>query len=56
MGVTKSTLWRWEKQGYLMPVRFGRKVMYRKCDLEKINEKKKTYAKIQDAQKAVHDQ
>ena len=29
-GVDPSTLWRWEKRGYLRPVRIGVKVFYRK--------------------------
>jgi len=29
-----STLWRWEKAGYLKPVRIGQKVFYRKSHIE----------------------
>lgn len=29
-----STLWRWEKAGYLTPVRIGVKVFYRKSHIE----------------------
>ena len=28
LGVDRSTLWRWEKDGYLRPIRIGRKVRY----------------------------
>ncbi len=28
LDVDRSTLWRWEKEGYLKPVRIGRKVRY----------------------------
>lgn len=44
--VDKSSLWRFEKSGYLVPVRIGAKRMYRISDLEailkgeKINPKK----------------
>jgi len=33
LGVTKTTLWRWEKENYLLPVRFGSKVRYRESDI-----------------------
>ena len=33
---TPTTLYRWEKSGYLVPVRIGKKRMYRIEDLEKI--------------------
>ena len=32
--VDLSTLYRWEKSGYLMPVRIGRRVMYRVADIQ----------------------
>lgn len=28
LGVNRSTLWAWEKNGYLKPIRVGRKVRY----------------------------
>ena len=28
LDVDRSTLWRWEKEGYLRPIRIGRKVRY----------------------------
>lgn len=36
LGVDASTLWRWEKAGYLAPVRIGVKVMYRKGELDRL--------------------
>ena len=33
--VTLSTLWRWEKQNVLTPIRIGSKVRYRLSDVEK---------------------
>lgn len=36
LGVDRSTLWRWEKQGYLKPVRIGRKVRYKQVDVKKL--------------------
>ncbi len=35
-----STLWRWEKAGYLTPVRIGVKVFYRQSDIDGIIESK----------------
>ena len=35
-GVDPSTLWRWEKRGYLTPVRIGVKVFYRKGELARL--------------------
>ena len=34
--VSIMTLWRWEQEGKLIPVRIGRKVMYRPSDVENI--------------------
>lgn len=31
-----STLWRWEKAGYLTPVKIGVKVFYRRSDIDQI--------------------
>lgn len=38
LGVTSSTLWRWEKEHYLVPVRFGKKVRYKESDIRTIAE------------------
>lgn len=35
-GPDPSTLWRWEKAGYLSPVRIGGKVFYRRSDIDGI--------------------
>lgn len=35
-GVTHTTLWKWEKKGYLTPVRVGKKVYYKRADLERL--------------------
>lgn len=34
LGVTLSTLWRWEKANYLKPVRVGGKVLYRESGVQ----------------------
>ena len=34
--VSMSTLWRWAKSGYLMPVKIGSKVLYRAADIDGI--------------------
>ena len=41
LGVTRSTLWRWEKQEYLLPVKFGCKVRYKESDIKEIQEGKR---------------
>lgn len=37
LGVSSATLWRWDKENYLKPVRIGGKVMYRKDDINKLS-------------------
>lgn len=39
-GPDPSTLWRWEKAGYLTPVKIGTKVFYRQSDIAAIIEAK----------------
>ena len=34
--VTKNTLWRWDKIGYLKPVRCGRRLHYKRSDVTKL--------------------
>lgn len=34
LGVDVSTLWRWDRAGYLRPVRIGRAVYYKLLDIE----------------------
>lgn len=36
LDVDKSTLWRWRKQGYLVPIEVGGKRRYRMSDVKKI--------------------
>ncbi len=36
--VTKPTLWRWDKIGYLQPVKIGRKCLYRLSDINNLRE------------------
>jgi hypothetical protein len=38
LDVNKSTLWRWRKQGYLVPIEVGGKRRYRMSDVKKILE------------------
>jgi excisionase family DNA binding protein len=33
LGVSKNTLWRWEKDHYLTPVKIGRKSRYKQSDV-----------------------
>lgn len=41
MEISKSTLWRWKKRGYLVPVRLGNNERYKLSDIKKILEGKK---------------
>lgn len=34
-GVCDSTLWHWERKGYLVPIRIGSRVRYRESDVKK---------------------
>lgn len=36
LGVTKPTLWRWDKMGYLTKVMVGNRIFYRKEDIKRI--------------------
>ena len=38
LSVDPSTLWRWERDGYLIPTRLGRKVLYNESDIAAIEE------------------
>ena len=38
VGVSKNTLWRWEKEKYLIPIKVGRKSRYKLSDLKSILE------------------
>ena len=37
--VSKQTLWRWEKLGYLKPKRAGKRLLYFKSDIEALLQK-----------------
>ena len=36
LGVSSTTLWNWCREKYLIPVKIGRKICYRQCDIEKL--------------------
>lgn len=36
LGVTLTTLWQWAKEGYLVPVKIGTKVMYKASDVDEL--------------------
>ena len=36
LAVTKPTLWRWAKRGYLVPVKVGNRPLYRQSDILKL--------------------
>ena len=36
LGKDRATLWRWDKEGYLKGYKFGNRVRYRLCDVERI--------------------
>lgn len=36
LSVDKSTLWRWDKSGYLPKIKMGGKIRYRLSDIEKL--------------------
>ena len=44
LNITLSTLWRWDKMGYLNPVRIGSKVLYRASDIESMLSRKEGVA------------
>lgn len=35
-GVSHTTLWKWQKSGYLVPVKVGKRVYYRRTDIESL--------------------
>lgn len=41
LGVTKPTLWRWQKKGYFIPVKVGNRSFYRQSDIDRLKEDKK---------------
>ena len=36
LGVDRSTLWRWNKEGYLLAIKIGSKVRYKLSDVERL--------------------
>ena len=34
--ISKVTLWRWDKDGLLKPIKMGRKSFYRQSDIERV--------------------
>lgn len=38
--ISPTTLWLWEKKKYLVPVKIGRRVFYKRRDIEKLKEGK----------------
>ncbi len=40
LNVTKPTLWRWAKNNYLLPIKVGKKTMYRLTDVEHLLERR----------------
>lgn len=41
LNVAPSTLWRWQKSGYLVPINVGGQRRYKSCDIDEILEGKK---------------
>ena len=39
LNVTRPTLWRWNKEGYLTHIHVGRKVIYNRDDVERLARK-----------------
>lgn len=36
LNISHTTLWKWEKSGYLVPVKIGKRIYYRRDDVEKL--------------------
>ena len=36
LSVSKNTLWRWERTGYLVPVKVGRKSLYKRSEIDSL--------------------
>ena len=41
LNVSSTTLWLWEKKKYLVSVKIGRRIFYRRCDIENLMEGKR---------------
>lgn len=35
-GVSHTTLWKWQKAGYLVPIKIGKRVYYKRADIEQL--------------------
>ena len=35
-GVSHTTLWKWQKSGYLVPIKIGKRVFYKRSDIEEL--------------------
>ena len=35
-GVCPTTLWNWERTGYLVPIKMKRKILYRRADVDRL--------------------
>ena len=35
-GKVRSTIWSWERKGYLIPTRVGKQLLYKKSDIDKL--------------------
>lgn len=46
--VSMSTLWRWNKSGYLRAIKYGRAVWYRLDDIEAFESGEKTITEIEE--------
>lgn len=46
LGVTLATLWRWAKDGYLVPAKIGTKVLYRASDINALLERNKLKGRV----------
>ena len=40
LGVKKNTLWRWARDGYLVPIKIGRKSFYKQADIDVLKNRK----------------
>lgn len=38
LNISHTSLWKWEKTGYLVPVRVGKRIYYRREDIQKLTQ------------------
>ena len=41
IGINRVTLWRWDKEGYLRGVKFGKRIRYKESDVLRVEEAEK---------------